>query len=321
MNAFFYEIMNKLSIGIVLLDPDKKIVFWNQWMEAKTDLKQENVYSLTLEAVAPKFLRPKYNKIVDLVITTGQARFLSGAVHGAFFENIEEKPSDDTPVKVRQNLQIERIENDFILIQIEDLTDHYQKVNKMKTFIQHLERENDEIRINEEKSRQMAMHDVLTGLPNRLFLMNKLKKRLEEHKIEKVETVMAIFFIDLDNLKAVNDQYGHKTGDAILREMSKRLKNALRITDTVARLSGDEFIIFVEGLADKMDVAKVAEHIIKQFKEPFETDNQTHQITCSMGISLYPQDGDDADTLIDHADQALYRVKNASKNDYAFFSQ
>lgn len=321
MNTFFYEVMSKLNMGIVILDSEKRIVLWNGWMSSKTELRQENVYHLTIEEVAPKFLRPKYSKIIDTVLSSGQARFLSGAVHGTFFSGLESKTDDDQIDSLRQNLQIERIENNYILIQVEDLTDHYQKVHKMKRFIEQLERENDEIKLSEERTRQMAMQDVLTGLPNRLFLMNKLKKRLEEHKLEKETTIMGIFFLDLDNLKAVNDSYGHRTGDAILREMSKRLKNALRSTDTVARLSGDEFIILVEGVTEKADIEKVAKHIVKQFESPFVYDHTSHQITCSMGISIYPTDGDDADTLIDKADQALYRVKHATKNDFAFFTQ
>lgn len=321
MNIFLYDILNKLNMGIVILDPDKKIVFWNRWMTAKTDLKHENVYNFTLGAVAPKFLRPKYNKIIDLVISSGQARFLSGAVHGAFFHEIEEDTDEAEADETQQNLRIERLENKFVLIQVEDQTDHYQKVNKMRNFIHHLERENDEIRSTEEQARQAAMHDGLTGLPNRLYLMEKLKIRLQVHKLEKIETVLAIFFLDLDDLKGINDAFGHKTGDAILREMAKRIKHALRNTDMVARLSGDEFVVFVEGLEDQMDVEKVADHILKQFVEPFVFESQPHQISCSMGISLYPQDGADADALIDCADQALYRVKNAGKNDYAFFKQ
>lgn len=320
MNTFFYEVMNKLNIGIIILDSEKRVVFWNRWMTQKTELGQESVYHLTIEEVVPKFLRPKYSKIIDTVLTSGRARFLSGAVHGAFFSRLESRDDEESSEGLRQNLQIERIENNYILIQVEDLTGHYQKVHKMKRFIDQLERENDEIKQSEERTREMAMHDVLTGLPNRLYLMNKLKKRLEEHKLEKSTNIMGVFFLDLDNLKSVNDSYGHRTGDAILREMSKRLKNALRSTDTVARLSGDEFIIFVEGVTEKADIEKVASHIIKQFETPFVFDDVSHLITCSMGISIYPSDGDDADTLIDKADQALYRVKHSTKNDFAFFS-
>jgi len=303
-------------MGIVLLDQEKRIVFWNQWMENKTDLKHETVFNFAIDQVAPKFLRPKYNKIIDIVLETGQSRFLAGAVHGSFFSNLELDPQ----VAIQQNIQIERTENNFVLIQVEDHTGHYQKVQQMKSFIKYLEKENDEIRQTEEESRQMAMHDVLTGLPNRLYLMNRLQKRIEEHKFENSNHIIAVFFIDLDNLKDFNDQYGHRIGDAILREVSKRLKNAVRSSDTVARLSGDEFIIFMEGLLDHSDIEKVAKHIITQYEMPFEIDQLSFDLTISMGISMFPKDGNDADELLDRADQALYKIKHAGKANYAFYN-
>lgn len=316
MNSFFYEIMNKLNMGIILLDQNKKIVFWNQWMENKTDLKLESVFNCAIDTVAPKFLRPKYNKVIDLVSSSGQARFLAGAVHGAFFTNLE----DETTPDLQQNLHIERTENNFILIQVEDHTGHYQKVKQMQKFIKTLEKENDEIRQTEEEARQMAMHDVLTGLPNRLFLMSKLRKRLEENKLEKNDHILAVFFIDMDNLKAFNDAHGHRIGDAILREMSKRLRNSLRSTDTVTRLSGDEFVLFMEGLLDRSDIEKVAVNIMRQFDAPFEIDELSLSVSCSIGISLYPKDSSDADELLDKADQALYKVKHVGKANFAFYS-
>ena len=303
-------------MGIILLDQNKKIVFWNQWMENKTDLKLESVFNCAIETVAPKFLRPKYNKVIDIVLSSGQARFMGGAVHGAFFNNFE----DETTTDLQQNLHIERTENNFILIQVEDHTGHYQKVKKMQNFIKYLEKENDDIRQTEEQARQMAMHDVLTGLPNRLFLMSKLRKRLEENKLEKNDHILAVFFIDMDNLKSFNDQYGHRIGDAILREMSKRLRNSLRSTDTVTRLSGDEFVLFMEGLLDRSDIEKVAIHIMKQFELPFEIEALSLAVSCSIGISLYPKDSSDADELLDKADQALYKVKHVGKANFAFFS-
>ncbi len=317
MNNFFFEVLNKLNSGIILLDQQKRIVFWNSWMEIKTELKTETVFNYSIGEVAPKFLRPKYSKILDLVIETGQSRFLAGAVHGGFFSNIDLELNPN----MQQNLQIERVDNNFILIQVEDHTGHYQKVQKMKHFIRHLEKENDEIRQNEEQSRQMAMHDVLTGLPNRLFLMGKLRKGLEEFTLENSTQSIAVFFIDLDNLKEVNDQYGHRYGDSILMEMSKRLKNAIRSSDTVARLSGDEFVIVMEGLIDKKDIERVSKHILDQFSKPFIIEDQSLSVTCSMGISVYPEDGNDADDLLDKADQALYKVKNSGKAGFAFFNK
>lgn len=317
MNRMFYEILNKLTLGIVLLDQEKKIVFWNHWMEKKTTLKHDTVFSLTIDQVAPKFLRPKYHRIIDSVLESGQSRFLSGAVHGAFFSEYEH----DSNCSLQQNIQIERIENNFILIQVEDLTGHYMKVQQMKNFIQHLEKENDEIRQTEEESRQMAMHDVLTGLPNRLYLMNQLQSSIEEHKLKHSESIIAVFFVDMDNLKEYNDTHGHRIGDAILREVSNRLKNSVRSTDTVARLSGDEFIIITESLLDQCDIDKVAKNIMAQFSDPYEIEGLVFHLSVSMGISIYPQNGDNAEILLDRADKALYTIKNSGKAGYAFYEE
>jgi len=221
---------------------------------------------------------------------------------------------------LQQNLHIERTENNLVLIQVEDHTGHYQKVKQMQNFIKTLEKENDEIRQTEEQARQIAMHDILTGLPNRLLLMSKLRKRLEENKLEKNKHILAVFFIDMDNLKSYNDQYGHRIGDAILREMSKRLRNSLRSTDALTRLSGDEFVLFMEGLLDRNDIEKVAVNIMNKFDLPFEIDDLSLSVSCSIGISLFPKDSSDADELLDKADQALYKVKNIGKANFAFFS-
>lgn len=317
MNNFFYDVMDKLNVGIILLDANSKIVYWNRWMFQKTDLKMETVFNCPIEEVAPKFVRPKYQKILQSVRETGQGRFLAGAVHGSFFIDIE----NDQSTIIQQNLQIERSLNGYLLIQVEDYTGYYQKVQKMKTFIMQLEKENDQIKINEENSRKMAMQDILTGLPNRLFLMNQLRNKFENAMIEDENERVAIFFIDLDNLKVVNDSHGHRSGDAILIEMAKRLKHAIRGKDTVARLSGDEFIIVMEGLLDNKDIRRLAGHILDQFNEPFNVDGFKHEVTCSMGISVFPDDGKEVEELLDKADQALYKIKHSGKAGFAFYNR
>jgi diguanylate cyclase (GGDEF)-like protein len=159
----------------------------------------------------------------------------------------------------------------------------------------------------------LAQHDALTGLPNRRLLPDRLAQALARARRSK--EIVAVLLIDLDDFKPVNDAHGHKAGDDVLRLTADRLKGCLRITDTVARFGGDEFIVLAECGAQTADVSAVATKILEAVARPipplWSTDLSTPDvhITCSIGISQYPRDGEDPDQLIRLADEAMYRAK------------
>ncbi|MGB5856704.1 MAG: GGDEF domain-containing protein [Oceanisphaera sp.] len=151
---------------------------------------------------------------------------------------------------------------------------------------------------------KQAHHDQLTGLPNRTLLMDRLEHALSRAK--RTQSQMAVLFIDLDNFKPVNDTLGHAGGDALLRLVANRLLACVREEDTVARMGGDEFVVLVEQLNHVDDISTIAEHILSSLKQPFTISEQQVCISGSLGISLYPQNGIDAETLLRHADEAMY---------------
>jgi diguanylate cyclase (GGDEF)-like protein/PAS domain S-box-containing protein len=167
---------------------------------------------------------------------------------------------------------------------------------------------------------QHANYDALTGLPNRRLFMDRLTHALE--RCTRSGQGLALLFIDLDNFKGVNDRLGHPFGDELLKEVGRRLSRSARTVDTVCRLSGDEFTVVMEdaGFASLHEAGIVAMRIIAALNEPFAIGGHTINVTASVGISICPVDGTDAEALIRHADRALYRAKALGKNTYQYFS-
>jgi diguanylate cyclase (GGDEF)-like protein/PAS domain S-box-containing protein len=167
--------------------------------------------------------------------------------------------------------------------------------------------------------RQHAYFDSLTLLPNRFLSLDRLSQMLEEAKrnFEKV----AILFLDLDDFKRVNDSLGHEVGDKLLVEAANRLKMAVRKADTVGRLGGDEFIILVRPLIDVRNVIDIAENLLRIFREPLQIDGRELILTLSIGIAIYPENGDFASDLLRNADTAMYQAKASGRNAYSFFTK
>jgi diguanylate cyclase (GGDEF)-like protein len=170
----------------------------------------------------------------------------------------------------------------------------------------------------EEMVHHLAYHDPLTGLPNRVLFNDHLTLELAHARRNKC--MVAVIFLDLDRFKTINDTLGHAIGDQLLQEVAKRLRSCLREGDTVARLGGDEFMLLLPGITHGEDVAKVVRRILEVLKPPFNLDGHELHITSSMGISLYPSDGGDAETLIKNADAAMYRTKEQSRGTYQFYT-
>ncbi len=169
----------------------------------------------------------------------------------------------------------------------------------------------------EQRARYLAFHDPLTGLPNRGLALDRLKGILAQAEREHREA--AVLFVDLDRFKDINDSLGHSVGDRILQEVSARLRPALREGDTVARLGGDEFLILLPRIEAAEDGGWVAQKLIETIRSPYLLEAHELHVGASVGVSLYPRDGRDSETLIKHADAALYHAKNKGRNQYQFF--
>ncbi|SDT03929.1 sensor domain-containing protein [Pseudomonas oryzae] len=163
-----------------------------------------------------------------------------------------------------------------------------------------------------------AHHDPLTGLPNRLLFESRLQQALEEASEEQRQG--AVLFLDLDRFKHINDSLGHPVGDLLLQGIAKRLREQLRETDTVARLGGDEFIVLMPSVAQIGDVERVASKLMGAFGPPFNAGGHEFFMSSSMGISLFPEHGDDVATLVKNADAAMYRAKARGRNRIEFYT-
>ncbi|HEY5762695.1 MAG TPA: EAL domain-containing protein [Rhodocyclaceae bacterium] len=170
----------------------------------------------------------------------------------------------------------------------------------------------------EEDIRFLAHHDSLTKLPNRTLLDDRVRQAIAKSRRNQDHT--AVLFLDLDRFKLINDTLGHDVGDRLLERVADRLRGVLRETETVARLGGDEFIIVIPELADIDRVAQVAQKVIDVVSEPQEIDARVLHVTPSIGISVYPDDGQDAATLLRNADTAMYHAKERGRNNFQFFT-
>ncbi|WP_313703594.1 EAL domain-containing protein [Massilia sp.] len=171
----------------------------------------------------------------------------------------------------------------------------------------------------EARVQHMAYHDSLTGLPNRALLTDRLERAILAAK--RADGKLAVMFIDLDRFKTINDSLGHLIGDYLLKEVAQRLCRAVRASDTVARLGGDEFVVLVPGVGAVEECHHVGEKIIEALAVPVPIEGHLLHISPSIGICLYPDDGLDAETLMRHADAAMYHAKGAGRNNYQFFTQ
>jgi len=170
----------------------------------------------------------------------------------------------------------------------------------------------------EEMLNSMAYYDSLTGLSNRILFNDRLGLALAQAR--RTKEMLAVLYIDLDNFKAINDTLGHAVGDRLLQLVGRRLKDCLRDGDTIARLGGDEFVVLLPQIRCAEDATVVATKLLESFGLPFDLDNNELFITTSIGISLYPYDGDDTETMLKNADTALYRAKEHGKNNYQLYT-
>lgn len=170
---------------------------------------------------------------------------------------------------------------------------------------------------SEELIHHLAYHDALTDLPNRRMYTQHLSREIMQAK--RFQSNLAVLFLDLDRFKDVNDSFGHDVGDLLLVEAANRLKACLRPNDVAARLGGDEFTVLLSQLTDREEAAALANRIMEALQRPFILQDHSFNVSCSIGIALYPQDGDNADDLLKRADTALYTVKSRGKNGYDFF--
>ena len=205
----------------------------------------------------------------------------------------------------------------------EDVTAEREADQRVQRALDALERavaeRTSELRDAQARAQHLADHDALTGLPNRRLLEDRLTQALALSQRNRQQT--AVMFVDIDRFKTVNDSLGHAAGDVLLKEIAQRLVNQLRVGDTVCRIGGDEFVVVLPEVKRSSDVAQVAQKVIEQLSQPVVIERRELVVTASIGISVFPEDGDDAGTLIRNADAAMYAAKELGRANTQFFTE
>ncbi|MEA5567871.1 CHASE2 domain-containing protein [Anabaena sp. UHCC 0399] len=220
-------------------------------------------------------------------------------------------------IATKRSLHKDAAGNFFLVGVIRDITQRKLMEDELRRTAAELFRSNSELKLKEDRLRYLAYHDSLTGLPNRKFFAEQLQESIDW--AHNNHLLLGILFLDLDGFKQVNDTLGHEIGDRLLVTIGQRLSNSLRASDTVSRLGGDEFTVLLRAIPNEQVADKVAEKILASISEPIVLAGYTTKVSASIGISIYPVTGQDADTLLKQADAAMYRAKNLGKNRYEFF--
>ncbi len=221
-------------------------------------------------------------------------------------------------IATKRSLHKDAAGNLFLVGVIRDITQRKTIEEELRRTTQELSRSNAELLLSQDRLNYLANHDPLTGLPNRNLFDERLHECLKW--ADTTQQIVALMFLDLDGFKKINDTLGHGVGDALLQAVAKRLNGCLRTSDLVARLGGDEFVILLTAVPQVQDVAGIARKILTTLSQAFAVSNQTIFVTTSIGISIFPADGEEADLLIQQADEAMYQAKKLGKNQYRFAS-
>jgi diguanylate cyclase (GGDEF)-like protein/PAS domain S-box-containing protein len=284
---FAAEIIDHAGEGIVVYDRDLRYLLWNRFMEELTGLSADQVLGRHASDIFPHLLEQ------------GIAALLQRAMKG------ETVAAPD----LHFNLPGGRRRGWVSAV----YRPHYDEAGQVAGVIS-LMRDVTERKNAEQQIEYQAYHDALTGLANRRLFQEHLGLALA--LATRRRGTVAVLFLDLDNFKVINDTLGHTTGDALLRLIGRRLKSCVREGDTVARVGGDEFTIVLQDLAKKEDAALVARKVLQSVAEPVALNGHRLYVTTSIGITFYPDDGEDAEALLRNADNAVYVAKSEGRNTY-----
>lgn len=319
MFEWMSQALDRVDTGVIIADISRNIIFWNQEMERISRIPRAEALNHSLGDICPKFADPRYQSILDAAFQSGQSRFCSSILHKSFIipAGVED------PGRVRQSMKVEPLQYhgqvEYALVQISDVTEQVQNERKLKSTIDELKKGYEKVKEAEEAAKELARYDSLTGVFNRQTLEDELEKTIARAHTSGQK--FTLLFIDLDGFKQVNDTYGHIVGDVLLQQVAGRCRNNTRHEgrrphDIVARIGGDEFVIVLVEISKPSDGVMVAEKIISTIRKPFLIDNKSIHVTVSMGIALYPRDGDSVKSLIECADIAMYRAKQEGKDTY-----
>ena len=291
-NQFATEIIDNAGEGIVVYDRQLRYLLWNRFMEELTGLEAEKVVGHHATELFPHLREQHVDDLLyramagETVASPDIHYYLPGTEKRGWVSAVY-RPHYDANGNIVGAIGL-----------IRDITER---------------------KAAEQQIEYQAYHDALTGLSNRRLFQEHLTLALA--LAQRRRRNVAVLFLDLDNFKIVNDSLGHTVGDALLKQVATRLKKAVREGDTVARVGGDEFTIVLQDLPHRDDAAIVAEKVLRAVAQPIEVSEHRLYVTTSIGITVFPDDGEDAETLLKNADNAMYRAKAEGRNTFHMSTQ
>jgi diguanylate cyclase (GGDEF)-like protein/PAS domain S-box-containing protein len=287
-------IIHNAMDGIITISEVGNILGFNPAAEQIFGYAQQDVLGKNLNMLMPEPFRSEHDGYLNHYKQTGEAKILG--VCGREVVAVR-KSGEQFPMELSASEMVLGGQRYFVGI-VRDITERKQA---------------------EQKIAHLAHYDYLTDLPNRAFFLDCLNHSISLAKRNNYKA--AVLFLDLDGFKQVNDTLGHEGGDLLLREVSKRLRGFIRDSDTVARVGGDEFIFVLNSLGSDENAAWTANKIIAALSEPFDIKGQQCRVGGSIGISMFPDDAEDCETLIKQADDAMYLAKQSGKNTHRFYRE
>jgi diguanylate cyclase (GGDEF)-like protein/PAS domain S-box-containing protein len=284
-------ILDTVAEGIVAINEQGQILAFNPAAERLFGYKAREAINQNVSMLMPEPHRSRHDGYIATYLKTREAKVIGQTVE---MEGLR-KNGSTFPMEITVSELREGRSRAFI--------GAMRDITKRKEF--------------EAQIKRLAHHDPLTGLPNRNLYNDRLANCLGRSYRNQLS--FALMFVDLDKFKPINDTHGHDAGDFVLKSVSDRLRIHLRATDTIARLGGDEFVVILESVRDRADVARIADKLIASLVEPMDFNGIPLKVGASIGISVYPDDGFDAETLTKCADEAMYKVKEAGRNHYRFY--
>ncbi len=308
---FLHRIINTIPDPIFVKDKNHRWIVLNEAYSRFLGKPIEELVSKSDYDVFPKNEADVFKQQDELVF-----KYENEVEHEEEFTSLD---GITYQIATKRSLHKDAAGNLFLVGVIRDITQRKTIEEELRRTTAELSQSNAELRLSQDRLNHLANHDALTGLPNRSLLYDRLTKYLEWASINT--QMVALMFLDLDGFKKINDTHGHGVGDVLLQAVAKRLTGCLRTSDLVARLGGDEFVIILPTIPNVQNVTRVAEKILATLSQPFAISGQTIFVTTSIGISIFPHNSEEIETLLQQADEAMYQAKELGKNQSIFASK
>jgi len=293
------KIIEQVPDAIILISLEGKILSWNQGATTLFHYTEEEIAGKELSLLVKDDIREDFKNYLSKIVQNFDQNL---NIHSEM--TFIQKNGKEVEVGLSFSLlKDEDASVNAIVIYGQDIT---QRVSIYKKLL-----------LQKDQLNKQAHHDTLTGLPNRIYFQKKLQESIADLDFDEK---LALFFIDLDDFKQINDTYGHSIGDKVLQETANRLKKSVRTSDFVARLSGDEFIIILKEIKSITDIEKIAKNILAILPKEFIVEDQNIVLGCSIGIALYPDDTNSSEKLFVYADSAMYEAKKSGKNIFKLYN-